>query len=147
MELSFEDTQLQQRFLITRSLKVVVGDQQAYKELMPTSPYIPRTKHVSHPIVDVVDGERPPALNVMPYVVKLPLAKIPKPLEALLASDKPRSLKDKISDIHNTFLVGALRSSTYTNHFRNLIWIEEYQMMCVAFAIFILSTHEPVFVN
>jgi len=141
LELSFEDTQLRQKFLITRSLKVVVGDQQDYKNLMPTAPYVPRAKQVSRPIVEVVDGERPPALNAIPYVVNLPPAKIPKPLEALLESDEPKSLKDTISDIQNGFIIGPLRNSTYTNHFRNLIWIEEYQMRYVAFTTFTSSTH------
>ena len=124
LELTFEDTQIRSRFVIIRSLKAVVGDQQAYESLMPISPYVPRVKEVARPILKhVVDGERPPALNSMPYVIKLPLAKIPKPLRDLLDSDGPTSLR-----VRRRFLPPILQAGTYANHFRHLIWAEEHQM-------------------
>jgi len=100
---------------------------------MPISPYVPRVKEVARPILEVVDGERPPALNVMPYVVKLPLARIPKPLQDLLDSDEPASLRAKVQDVRYRFLPTILQAGTYTNHFRNLVWTEEHQMKCAIF--------------
>jgi helicase MOV-10 len=87
-EFLFQDTQLKQRFMITRSLRAIVGNFAEHQALAPKTPYIPRERTTRKPIRDVVEGVRPPALNAMPYVGKLPMATIPSNLSSVLDSSK-----------------------------------------------------------
>ena len=126
LELIFEDTQLKKRFIITRALKAIVGNKAEHKELRPKAPYVPRSRSNRTPVLEVIEGVKPPATSVIPYVVPLPKAPIPTRVRNILSS---RDSVAKITgQIRNTFIPQVLDSSTYGQHYKHLLWIEEYKM-------------------
>ncbi|KAF9527401.1 RNA helicase [Crepidotus variabilis] len=128
IELTFEDTQLRKRFIIARTLKAIVGDKAAYAKLKPSAPYKPRPKGARKQINerDVVEGIRPPAMRVIPYVGKLPEAKIPAPLRTLLEGSE--SIGKVVKQIKRIYIPQAIESENYGRFFKHLLWIEEAKM-------------------
>jgi helicase MOV-10 len=125
VEFLFEDTQLNQRFMITRSLRAIVGSAAEHQALAPKSPYIPRERTARKPIRDVVEGVRPPALNAIPYVGKLPRATIPEGLSSVLASSRVAANLAPL--VKRRFMPSTLNGDTYSRYFKQLLWTEEYQ--------------------
>jgi helicase MOV-10 len=125
LEIIFEDQKLGQRFVIVRPLKAIIGSQADHDLLRPTAPFVPRKRTTRKPETDVVPGVSPPALNAIPYAVKLPHSNIPNNLPEILASG---SLSDIIGRVRRILFPKAWDTATYDRHFKNLIWIEEYRM-------------------
>ena len=130
-EFLFEDSQLNKRFLISRTLRAIVGNKADHQLLQPKAPYVPREQLARQPEVTVVEGVDPPSLKAVPYVFKLPKAEISKSLLSTLSSSGGHS--ERIKRVKNVFLPSALGSDTYARHFKHLLWIEEFQMECVSF--------------
>jgi len=129
-EFLFEDLQLKKRFLISRTLRAIVGNKADHQLLRPKAPYVPRERVARQPEVTVVEGVDPPSLKVIPYVFKLPKANIPKSLLSTLSSCG--SFSEGIKRVKNVFLPSSLDSDTYARHFKHLLWVEEFQMECVS---------------
>lgn len=128
LELTFEDAQLRKRFVITRTVKVIVGDKAAYEQLKPSAPYKPRPR-TSRKMInenDVIPGEKPPAMGVIPYVGRLPEAKIPQPLKTLLESSE--SVGKIVKQIKKIYIPQVVDSGNYGRFFKYLLWIEEAKM-------------------
>lgn len=127
LELVFEDTQLGKRFFITRTLKTIVGNKAEHEALQPKAPYIPRTRSTRTTIADqdVVEGVKPPALNAIRYVVLLPQAKIPTHMHNILASSETTA--KVTATVRKVFMPQVLNSDTYGQHFKNLLWAEEFK--------------------
>ncbi|CAK5278608.1 unnamed protein product [Mycena citricolor] len=125
LELEFEDRQLGRRFVIMRTLAVIVGDRDDHENLRPSAPYVPRKRTARQPETNVVEGVAPPSLRVIRYVVVLPESPIPKALSAALATGTASSI---VQNMRTVFLPPVLNSDTYPRHFKHLIWIEEHQM-------------------
>ena len=89
-------------------------------------------------IIEVVEGVKPPALNAIPYVGRLPKAKIPSRLQSLLSSSQ--STKDLSAQVRKIFMPKVFDSNTYYRHFKHLLWIEEYKMESVSFSV--STTHQ-----
>jgi helicase MOV-10 len=126
LELLFEDTKLKKKFIITRALKAVVGDKNEHEKLQPKNPYVPRLVSKRSPVLEVVEGIKPPVTSVIPYVGQLPKANIPTRLKTILLSkDSTAKITTRIKDV---FMPPVLDSKTYGQHFKYLIWIEETRM-------------------
>lgn len=125
MELVFEDVRLKTRFVIARTLRIIVGSQEDHDSLKPKSPYVPRKQTVRQPETSIIEGVAPPALKAIPYVDQLPIAEIPKPLAVTLSTGK---VSEIIGRIRQTYLPSNFASSTYARHFKYLLWIEEHRM-------------------
>ncbi len=125
VEIYFEDTKLNQKFTIARSLQAKVGEQAAYAALQPVAPFVPRKRTARAVERDVVEGERPPALNAIPYKIKLPHSPIPDRMLPLLSNKG--SIADTVTQLRDAFLPEQLNSSTYGRHYKTLLWAEEYR--------------------
>jgi len=132
VEFVFEDSQLKKKFIITRTLKVVVGNKTEHEALMPKAPYVPQVRTTRKPIREVIGGEKPPSLNAIPYIGKLPKATIPSHLASLLSGTQ--STSKTVAQTRNMFMPAVLNTETYGRHFKTLVWVEEYKMECVYFA-------------
>jgi hypothetical protein len=130
-EFLFDDIQLQKKFLISRTLRAIIGSKADHQLLRPSAPYVRRERVARQPEVTVVEGVKPASLKAIPYAFKLPIATIPKPLLSTLSST--RSSSEGVTRIKNVFLPSSLNSDTYARHFKHLLWIEEYQMECASF--------------
>lgn len=138
LELVFEDQQLNTQFIICRPIHIIVGDSAAHKALEPKAPYIPKKRMARHPETKVVEGERPPALGAVPYVVKLPKFDIPKNLHATLATG---SVPETVRRLREMFLPPTIEGASYGRHFRHLIWAEEFKSRSVCYFYACLSTN------
>ena len=119
MELLFEDTQLKKQFIISRTLKAIVGNKTNHEALKPKSPYIPRPRTTRQPGKKIVEGVAPPALDAIPYVGRLPRAEITKPLLSILSGSE--TVAQQISHIRRVFIPPSLNSDTYGCHFKHLL--------------------------
>ncbi|KAK1226927.1 hypothetical protein PQX77_010098 [Marasmius sp. AFHP31] len=127
LELIFQDTQLHTCFLICRTLRVHVGSQSDHNELEPATPYVPKPKKRSarQPEKEVVHGELAPSLRAIPYVRKLPMAFMTYRLVRSLALGNSAQVVEALRKHH---LPKAFDSVGYADHFRHLLWAEEFQM-------------------
>ncbi|KAH9887301.1 P-loop containing nucleoside triphosphate hydrolase protein [Cubamyces lactineus] len=126
LEITLKDTITQRTFVILRQLRAVVGNPADHQFLRPTAPYVRRGRAPWKQGGDVVDGERPPALDAVKWVKKLPPSRIPGPLAAIIANG---SMRDIITQIRAQFLPPTLHADTHGTYFRVLLWIEEARMV------------------
>ncbi|CAA7269336.1 unnamed protein product [Cyclocybe aegerita] len=125
-EFIFQDTQLRKQFTITRTLKAVVGNQAEHEALMPRTPYTPRRRTTQKPMLELVEGIKPPALHAIPYIGRLPVANIPSQLQGILSGSQ--STTKLVDQIRRVFMPNVLDSDTYGRHHKTLLWIEEFKM-------------------
>jgi helicase MOV-10 len=125
IEIIFEDNKLNKQFVITRSMRVIVGDKADHELLRPTTPYIPRKRTQRQAENEVIPGELPPALKAVPYIVNLTKAPIPRQVSSTLSTG---STSEIIRNVRRILLPSVLDSEAYGRHFKNLLWIEENQM-------------------
>jgi helicase MOV-10 len=125
LQITFEHLQLRSKFVITRSLRIVVGNEADHKALQPKAPYVPRKRTARQPESTVVPGVMAPTLNAIPYKGTLTKAPIPKELAKILSAP---SFKEILEQIKLVRIPKEFNSDTYARHFKNLIWIEEHRM-------------------
>ncbi|KAJ7512385.1 P-loop containing nucleoside triphosphate hydrolase protein [Mycena galericulata] len=125
LELLFEDTQLQKRFLIARVLCVTVGNRADHDLLRPIAPYVARKRTNRQPETTIVEGVLPPSLKAVPYVVPLPKAPIPSGLAGALSTGTTTAI---VANLRGLYIPHVLDSRTYSRHFKHLLWIEEHRM-------------------
>ncbi|KAJ8087594.1 hypothetical protein PM082_006427 [Marasmius tenuissimus] len=126
LELTFEDTQSRKQFVIVRTLDLHVGSQEDQDELKPKVPYTPRERNaVRQPEIEVIPGELPPPLNAIPYVGHLPFSEIPSNLVGDLSSG---STSEIVGRMQMLYLPAVFDSTGYGQHFKHLLWAEEFQM-------------------
>lgn len=125
LEIIFEDTALRVTFVIARVLKAIVGSQADYALLKPIAPFQPRRRNRAQPVTKVVPGIPPPSNNVIPYSIKLPVAKLSESLSVALSE---RSSAKVLDQVRRVFLPKVLDSSTYSRYFKTLLWVEEHRM-------------------
>jgi len=132
LELQFYDEHLKKGFIITRTLRAVVGDPVAHEQLKARILYIPWVRTRREPEIKVTEGIAPPSLNAIPYVTKLPRASIPAQLLTTLnLSSQPT--QETLNSVKRGYLPNALNSETHSKHFKTLIWIEEHKMEYVRY--------------
>jgi len=122
----FEDVHLGRRFMISRTLRVIVANRVEHDTYRPIVPYVPRPRIDRRPMNEIVPGQKPPALMAITYVGELPQAYIPTELHKSLA--RFRSTSEAVAQIKKTFLPTLFNCRTYAPNFKHLLWIEEYQM-------------------
>ncbi|EPQ53711.1 P-loop containing nucleoside triphosphate hydrolase protein [Gloeophyllum trabeum ATCC 11539] len=122
VEITLEEKQLKQAFVIVRFVRVIVGDKADYDRLKPTMPYTPRVHSKREPEITVVPGEAPPVLKAIPYVVKLADAHIPKNIMAVVSTG---SNEDKVNNLRRSILPRVLDVASHGRHFKTLLWVEE----------------------
>ncbi|KAF5351162.1 hypothetical protein D9756_008289 [Leucocoprinus leucothites] len=127
LEFEFEDQQLKKTFIVSRTVRAIIGDRTAHEQLKARAPYVPRIRTRREPETKVVEGVAPPSLNAIPYVTKLPRAAIPPQLLATLTLSS-RPTRETLESIKRAFLPRLLDAETHGRHFKTLIWIEEHQM-------------------
>ncbi|KAI3612884.1 rna helicase [Moniliophthora roreri] len=127
LELVFEDLQLKKRFIIARTLRVIVGSKDDHNNLRPKVPYVPRKRSAINrqPEYEVVEGEMPPSTKAIPYIGALPQSKIPGFLERSLGNG---NVKEVVDHLQKVYLPRVLNGETYGKHFKHLLWAEEFQM-------------------
>lgn len=140
LEVTLEDERLQQRFVIVRPLRAIIGDREDHALLKPKAPFVPRELAAREPETEVFKGVLPPSLKAIPYVVTLPWAEIPRNLAASLWTG---SLSEVIGRVRRGFLPPTWDSHTYGRHFKSLLWVEEYRMECVYCRKLLIIMHSP----
>ena len=128
LELLFEDTRLRKRFIITQDLKAIIGNKEEHEELQPKTPhsYILRSMSKRSPILEVVPGIKPPTTSIIPYVGRLPKARIPHSLEKTLSSED--SVAKMNLRLKSVFMPQVFNSKSHGQHFKHLLWIEEFRV-------------------
>lgn len=111
--------------MISRSLSIIVGSKADHELLKPIAPYKPKKRLTLEPELTVVEGIAPPSLKAIPYCVPLPFAEIPDPLSSVLSRG---TFAETLRQLRNMYLPSSLNSSTYSRHFKHLLWIEEFRM-------------------
>ncbi|KAI0747144.1 P-loop containing nucleoside triphosphate hydrolase protein [Daedaleopsis nitida] len=111
-------------FVMTRSLRCVIGEAADRDLLRPSTQYVRRRRAPWHKNAPVVCGDRPPALNATPWVKKLTRARIPSDLDHMLKTQPPEKV---IAHVLRTYMQSSI-ALTKGNHemtFRAMTWIEE----------------------
>ncbi|KAF9228744.1 RNA helicase [Gyrodon lividus] len=116
LEILFEDRSLAQRFVVVRNLSGIVGDVADYELLKVKTSFCPQPRAARREEKHVVPGVAPPALNAIPYVVKLPPARPPS-----------TTVKRMSEQLRRVFLPRTFDASTYARQLKTLIWVEEFQ--------------------
>lgn len=124
LEIVFEDVRLRARFIIVRPLRAIIGNAAAYNALKPIAPYIPRKRTERDTEEEIIPGEVPDALQVIPWVVPLPKADIPKGMSQALASG---TISELVNTVRGSYLPSVFNLNTYSRHFKTLIWVEEHR--------------------
>lgn len=124
VELVFEDTRLNKRFMIARTVRAIIASPE-YNDLQPKAPFVPKKRTSRNRAADIEPGDPPPALGAIPYVVKLPLALIPDYITKILSTSG--SLANTIRNFKSSVLPRVLQDATYGRHFKGLLWAEEYR--------------------
>lgn len=136
LEVTFENPVLQQRFIIIRLLKAIVGSEAEYAALRPTAPYVPKRRGKRAAEKEVIPGVPPLGVDV-PWVVKLPKAPIPPAITSAL---RPGSVAKIIEQLKRTMLPSVLGLGTHARFFKVLLWIEENRTELVLY-IFMQRSH------
>ncbi|KAK7047873.1 hypothetical protein VNI00_006201 [Paramarasmius palmivorus] len=128
LELLFEDPHLRKRFIIARTLRVIVGSKEDHESYRPKVPYVPRKRNTINrqPEHEVIEGEMPPSTKAIPYIGALPRAKIPIHVERALGGSG--STKEIVEHLQKIYLPKILNGESYGKHFKHLLWAEEFQM-------------------
>ena len=128
LELLFEDTRLRKRFIITQDLKAIIGNKEEHEELQPKTPhsYILHSMSKRNPILEVVPGIKPlTTSSIILYVIQLPKAHIPTDLGKILSSED--SVAKMILRLKSDFMPQVFNSKSHGQHFKHLLWIEEFR--------------------
>ena len=125
LEITFEDLQSKGKFLISRPIRAVIGDKGEHEQLRPKAPFFQRRRAEKKPETHITVGEKPLPLKIIPYVGKLPMAKIPQDLLSILSEGS--TTKDVISRVREAYMPGELDTYSYARHFAPLVWIEEHR--------------------
>ena len=113
-----------EKFVITRSIRAIVGSQEDHELLQPTTPYVRVARRAAHARLNkLIRGVRPPTDTLPGWQVKLD--QYPIPNKIAIASAGPRA-KLAIKE-----LLPGLTISSYSRFFQVLLWVEEEQMQYV----------------
>ncbi|OSD02639.1 P-loop containing nucleoside triphosphate hydrolase protein [Trametes coccinea BRFM310] len=125
LEITFQDVSTQRSFVVIRQLRAVVGSSADHNLLRSAAPYVRRGRAPWDSGRAIVEGERPPTLDAVRWVKKLPPSLIPSTLAGILDTGSTREV---VNQIRNQFLPANFDSSTHGQHFRVRLWVEEHRM-------------------
>lgn len=125
LEVLLEDQKLQQRFVIVRRLRAIVGNKEDHELLKPQTPFVPKKRFARQPETDVIAGIMPSTTRAISYTVALGKANIPQGLLDSLLGGSFFEILGRVKRIH---LPHRQASDTYSRQFKTLLWVEEYRM-------------------
>ncbi|KAI0371390.1 P-loop containing nucleoside triphosphate hydrolase protein [Pilatotrama ljubarskyi] len=125
LELTLQDAS-QRAFIIIRQLYAVVGNKEDHELLKAVAPYVHRRPAKWQPDTSTVEGQRPPALDVVKWARPLPQSAIPARLAQALSV---RSTREAVEAIRTAHLPSALSVTTHGRHFQILLWVEEQRLV------------------
>lgn len=123
VELMFRNPDLDEPFVITRTLCGLVGVGEEYKRLQPTTPYKPR-KAVKEWARTSLEGEKPPALANITWKIPLPQAHVSQDVKDALTH---REAPEREIDVRQ-LLPNELDSESYAQKWQILLHVEEEKM-------------------
>jgi len=131
LELLFEGTAgTSTRFLIIRLLSITVGSSADLDSIKPTSPYKAAKKQRRKAATEIIEpgliSESPFLSGEIKYLKPLPFALIPDYLNQIL-SDESQPTARTIARIRDRHLPAQFSLGTYAEHFRHILWLEEFQ--------------------
>ncbi|KAI0824891.1 P-loop containing nucleoside triphosphate hydrolase protein [Trametes gibbosa] len=126
LEVHFKNSTTQATFIVIRQLRAIVGDAANHQLLQPAAPYVRRGRAPWKHGGAILDGNRPPALGDVVWVKKLPPSLIPSDLNTILGKGATR---ETINAVRTRFLPGTLGSLSHGQHFRVLLWTEEFRLV------------------
>jgi helicase MOV-10 len=126
MDLTFLNTWSAKKFMISRDISVHIVNKEDHEALKPAQPYTPIARVPRQPVTKIIEGELPPALDAIPYETILHKEPIPQYLHDILAAKHP--IRKALEEIRGIYVSADLSMRTYVERFRNLLWIEEYQL-------------------
>lgn len=112
-------------FLIVREIRAVVGNAADHELLRAVAPFVHRRPAAWRHSRDIVEGTRPPALDAVRWVKPLEQSSIPPGLFGIL---KNGSTTKATAAVRANYFSSALSHETHEQHFRALLWIEEYRL-------------------
>ena len=131
LEITFTDIASGRTFVVVRRLCAIVGNAQDHELLKPAAPYV-KNKRVQWRTPKAgggfVEGERPPGIDDVPWVRKLPKARIPKNLEELLRKGSTSEAIDGIKK-SGLFPEPMVNLDSHSRRFSCMLWIEEARMV------------------
>lgn len=111
--------------MIVRAIRAISGDREDHEQFQPRAPFVPRQRTMRAPETEIVPGVRAPSLAVIPWIVPLPDATIPRNLSDAVTSGSTREIVERL---RTSFLPISLNNETYGRHFKTLLWAEEHRM-------------------
>ncbi|EMD34730.1 hypothetical protein CERSUDRAFT_158351 [Gelatoporia subvermispora B] len=123
VEITFEDA-VKRRFAIIRQVKATIGSVQDYQLLKPQVPYKGKARVPWPKVRAFVPGRRPPALDAVPWVKKLPQAEIQAFLLSILTAQPENEATAKLRTSH---VPPTLNGYNHGEFFKLLLWIEEFK--------------------
>lgn len=136
LEVTFKILSTERTFLISRSLRAVVGNAADHELLRPAAPYVRRGRAPWKHGEVVGEGDRPPALDAVQWAKPLPPSLIPSNLADILSDG---NIRDVLNQVRAKFLPEFL-NATHGQWFRVLLWVEESRMVYVASLIYAPET-------
>ncbi|EIW51636.1 P-loop containing nucleoside triphosphate hydrolase protein [Trametes versicolor FP-101664 SS1] len=125
LEVTFKILSTERTFLISRSLRAVVGNAADHELLRPAAPYVRRGRAPWKHGEVVGEGDRPPALDAVQWAKPLPPSLIPSNLADILSDG---NIRDVLNQVRARFLP-EFRNATHGQWFRVLLWVEESRMV------------------
>ncbi|KAH9930514.1 P-loop containing nucleoside triphosphate hydrolase protein, partial [Epithele typhae] len=126
LEVVFQHVASGRTFTVMRQLRAIIGKATAHTLLKPTAPFVRNRRVAWRGGGPVLEGERPPALNVITYIRKLPPSQIPSRLAAILTSTDHKEILHQVKTL---FMQGKFNTNSHCSHFRALLWIEEIRLV------------------
>ncbi|OCH84003.1 P-loop containing nucleoside triphosphate hydrolase protein [Obba rivulosa] len=123
VEISFEDA-VKRRFIIVRQVKAIVGDTADHELLKARIPYKGRVRVPWRKGQMLLPGRRPPALDAVPWVKKLPAAPIPDFLSTILTTQPEDTAK---ATLCTSRIPETLDHQNHGKFFKLLLWTEEFR--------------------
>lgn len=125
VEVLFEDTRSNGRFVIVRPVLVAIGNVDEHRALQPITPYVaPQRPEKRRRVTEVEGGIAPNFETSVPWSSRLPFYRIPEELLEFLRQPQ----RNLVPDAGRKFLPQHLVANTYAQMFEVLLWCEEYKI-------------------
>ena len=108
-----------------RAVRAIIGDEADRELLRATTPHVSKKRVPWKNGQKYFPGRRPPALDAVPWVRKLKPYLIPAALALSLRETQQDELTEAIRTKH---LPTVLDASTHGQHFKVMLWVEEWRM-------------------
>jgi helicase MOV-10 len=118
-------------FIISRTLRAIVGDPSVFEEFAPHAAYRPRVRRVYEPEpdnADIVEGPKPVQTTSTQWVKRLPVFAIPASVARACADDASLEARKTRA---RALMPKVFTPETHAAYFSKLLHFEELQEKCV----------------